>query len=139
MKPIVRATSYAMLTVGAAAMTPAAMPAAAPAAKAAAPFPFRPSGRIDPARVNVLAGADADRIGEFMMASNVSHVKTEVIGWQDRRQALSWTITVPQAGDYAVTALLSVDAKVPVTMTLSTDGATTSSPFRADARGFPEP
>ena len=99
-------------------------------------FPFVPPGRIDPARVNVLSGADAQRSGEFHTASPISHLKTEVIGWQDQRQSLSWLVEVPATADYEATALLSIDSKVPVTLTVATAAVSSSGLFKADPRGF---
>lgn len=111
--------------------------AAASPAWGQAQFPYRPTGQIDPGRVNVLSGADAERTGEFMLATPLSHLKAEVIGWQDRRQALSWTIDVPETARYAVTALLDVQSGVPITLRLDVDGVERlSSPFKVDPRGF---
>ena len=101
----------------------------------AARFPYVPTGRIDPARVNVLSAMDAARTGEFHNGQ-ITHIKSEVQDWQDPRQSLSWTIDVPEAADYAVTALLRVDSKAPLMLTVSTDGASSSAPFRVDPRGF---
>jgi hypothetical protein len=98
-------------------------------------FPYVPTGRIDPTRVNVLSAMDAERIGEFQNGQ-LTHIKSELQGWQDPRQALSWTIDVADTADYMVTALLRIDSKVPVLLTVSTDGASSSSPFRVDPYGF---
>ncbi len=108
-----------------------------PAAAGSLParFPYVPTGRIDPGRVNVLSAMDADRTGEFQNGQ-ITHLKTELLQWQDPRQALSWTIDVPDTADYAITALVRIDAKVPVMLTVSTDGASSSAPFRVDPRGF---
>jgi hypothetical protein len=108
----------------------------APAPAQADGFPFVPKGVIDPAQVNVLSATDAERTGEFHLASPVSHLKTEVTGWQDRRQALSWTIDVPEAAEYLATALMSVATQVPVMLTVATDGASSSALFKVDPRGF---
>lgn len=98
-------------------------------------FPFYPSDRIDPSRVNVLSAMDATRTGEFKNGQ-LTHLKTELLGWQDSNQALSWVITVPEAAVYSVTALLRIDSIVPVVLTVSTDRSTISEPFKVDARGF---
>ncbi|MBC7730276.1 MAG: alpha-L-fucosidase, partial [Microbacteriaceae bacterium] len=59
-----------------------------------------------------------------------------MIGWQDQRQSLSWTIDVPTAADYQATALLSVDSQVPVMLTVSSAGASSSALFKVDSRGY---
>ena len=103
-------------------------------------FPFVPSSVLDPGRVNVLSGADAQRHGEFHLAAPLSHLKTEVIGWQDQHQSLSWTVDVAEDAEYAVTALLSIDTQAVVTLTVSAASTSTSNstsaPFQVDARGF---
>jgi Alpha-L-fucosidase len=117
--------------------TLALLPIATLAQTTAAPsrFPFNPSDRIDPSRVNVLSAMDATRTGEFQNGQ-LTHLKTELLGWQDSRQALSWVITVSEAATYSVTALLRVDSKVPVVLAVSTDRSTISASFRVEARGF---
>ena len=109
--------------------------ALAQTATTASRFPFYPSGRIDPSRVNVLSAMDATRTGEFQNGQ-LTHLKTELLGWQDSSQALSWVITVQETADYSVTALLRVDSKVSVVLTVSTDRSTISAPVPVDARGF---
>jgi len=113
-----------------------ASPAAALSDDGPANFPYLPTGRLDPARVNVLHASDATRTGEFTTAAPITHLKSEIIGWKDQRQALSWTITVRQAADYAATAVLSVESGRPVVMVLSVDRKTISAPFTVDPRGF---
>lgn len=101
----------------------------------AARFPYFPTGRIDPRRVNVLAAMDATRTGQFQNGQ-LTHLKTELLGWQDSRQALSWMIDVPQTADYSVAALLRVNGNTPLTVTVSADRAISSASFKVDTRGF---
>jgi hypothetical protein len=101
----------------------------------AAPFPFRPTGRLNPAAVNVLAAADADRTGEFMLKAPVTHLKQEVIGWQSAGQALHWTVIAPQSDDYAVTVLLGATSAAPLMLTVSTESSATSTQYHVDPRG----
>jgi len=101
----------------------------------AAPFPFKPTGRLNPAGVNVLAAADADRTGEFMLESPITHLKRAVIDWQSSRQALHWTVIAPDSDDYAVTVLISAKSRQPLTLTVSTTGSSASTQFHVDPRG----
>jgi Alpha-L-fucosidase len=115
----------------------ALLPVAAFAQRAttASRFPYYPSGRIDPSRVNVLSAMDATRTGEFQNGQ-LTHLKTELLGWQDSSQSLSWVVTVQETADYSVTALLRVDSKVPVILTVSTDRSAISAPFKDDVHRF---
>jgi len=101
----------------------------------AAPFPFKPTGRLNPAAVNVLSAADADRTGEFMLESPITHLKREIIGWQSAQQALHWTVIAPQSDDYAVTVLLSAVSSQPLMLHVSTAESAASTRFQVDPRG----
>jgi len=108
-----------------------------PAASAsdATPFPFTPTGRLNPNGINVLAAADADRTGEFMLQAPITHLKQEVIGWQSAQQSLHWTVIAPGSDDYAVTVLLSATSRHALTLTVSTEGSLANTQFHVDPRG----
>ncbi len=98
--------------------------------------PFVPDGEIRVDRVNELMAEDADRIGEFSPLSPVSHLKGPLTGWQDERQALSWTVNVPEAGDFSVAALAEHTSGSAVTFQLSVDDQTVTAKFHPDPQGF---
>ena len=77
--------------------------------------PFIAGNRVLPDRVTVLIAVDAQRTGEFA-AVPVSHTMLPLTGWKDARQALSWTIDVPEAGDYEVATVLKASAPVRLTV-----------------------
>ena len=131
-----RPLTWDLLFFLAAATLGIASPAAALSAHGPARFPYVPTGRLDPARVNVLHASDATRTGEFMTAVPITHLKSEIVAWKDKRQALSWTISAPKTADYVATALLSVESVRPVLMVLSTDQETITTPFAVDPRGY---
>ena len=97
--------------------------------------PFVPSGRIDPARVNVLSAADAERSAGLSLAFPVSHLKPEVVGWTRSDQSLRWTIDVPETDVYAVSVLLGQMAGPALDLRVSAGGSASTSPFRPDPRG----
>jgi hypothetical protein len=97
--------------------------------------PYVPSGRIDPARVNVLSAADAERSAGLSLVFPVSHIKPEVVGWTRSDQSLSWTIDVPTAELYAVSVLIGQTAGPALDLRVSSEGVSVSSPFRRDPRG----
>jgi alpha-L-fucosidase len=99
-------------------------------------FPYLPDGEVRPDRITVLTGADADRTGEFALASPVSHLKPRVINWKSFSQSLSWTVNVKTAADYDVTAMLNAKG-VPLTLTIATDGSTLTSTFGPAVNGLP--
>jgi len=101
----------------------------------AAPFPFKPTGRLDPDAINVLAAADAERTGEFMLKGPVTHLKQEIVGWQSAHQALHWTVIAPRNDDYAVTVLLGAKSRQPLTITVSSEGSSASTQFPVDPHG----
>jgi len=98
--------------------------------------PYVPSGRIDPARVNVLAAADAERSPGLSLAFPVSHLKPEVVGWTRGDQTLRWTIEVPADDAYAVAVLLDRKSGPALDLRVSAGEASVASPFRPDPRGF---
>lgn len=97
--------------------------------------PYVPSGRIDPARVNVLSAADARRAAGLSLAFPVSHLKPEVVGWARSDQSLAWTIDVPVADDYAVNVLIAQTSGPALDLRVSAGRASVTSPFRPDPRG----
>jgi hypothetical protein len=128
----------AVIAGGLACLAPAALAQTnAPAAANAPPtrFPYIPTGLIDRNRVNVLSAMDAARTGEFQNGQ-ITHIKSELQEWQDPRQALSWTVDAAETADYVITAVLRLESKVPVMMTVSTDGASSNSLVRVDPYGF---
>jgi hypothetical protein len=97
--------------------------------------PYVPSGRIDPARVNVLSAADARRSAGLSLAFPVSHLKPEVVGWTRSDQSLGWTIDVPGADLYAVNVLIGQTSGPALDLRVSAGGTAVTSPFRPDPRG----
>jgi hypothetical protein len=97
--------------------------------------PYVPSGRLDPARVNVLSAADAERSSGLSLAFPVSHLKPEVVGWTRSDQSLRWTIDVPAGDVYAVNVLLDQTSGPALDLRVAAGGASVSSPFRPDPRG----
>jgi len=97
--------------------------------------PYVPSGRIDPARVNVLSAADARQAAGLSLAFPVSHLKPEVVGWTRSDQSLRWTIDVPEADAYAVHVLIGQTSGPALDLRVTAGGASVISPFRPDPRG----
>jgi hypothetical protein len=97
--------------------------------------PYVPSGQIDPARVNVLSAADAQRSAGLSLAFPVSHLKPEVVGWTRSDQSLRWTIDVPAADLYAVHVLIGQTSGPALDLRVSAPEASVTSPFRPDPRG----
>jgi hypothetical protein len=94
-----------------------------------------PSGHLDPARVNVLSAADAERSAGLSLAFPVSHLKPEVVGWTRGDQSLRWTIDVPAADVYAVSVLIGQTSGPALDLRVSAGAASVTSPFRPDPRG----
>ena len=106
-----------------------------PGSTPASAQPYVPSGRIDPARVNVLSAADAERSAGLSLAFPVSHLKPEVVGWTRGDQSLRWTIDVPEADVYAVNVLIGQTTGPALDLQVSAGTATVTSPFGPDPRG----
>jgi len=89
--------------------------------------------------VNVLAAADAERSAGLSLATPVSHIKAEVVGWTRPDQSLRWTIEVPTRDAYAVSVLIGQRSGQAVELRVSADGASVTSGFRPDPRGSVDP
>jgi hypothetical protein len=98
--------------------------------------PYVPDNKINTARVNVLAAADAERIGEFAMRFPVGHLKSEVIDWKSPDQALTWTINVAADGDYLISAILEQNSGPQLNLSVNAATNIVMAPFVQDPRGF---
>ena len=76
-----------------------------PAAQSAENRTFVPDFVVKPDDITVLVGADATLPPELKQRHVSEHGKFFLVGWTNESQVISWEITAPEAGDYAVRVL----------------------------------
>ena len=97
---------------------------------------FAPDFRIKPDDYTVLMAVDAKLPPGLKPFQAGAHGKFHVTGWTQPEQQLEWSITVPQADEYAVNVLLQPHGNQPLVVEVLGAGQTLSAVVPETTRGW---